>query len=65
MRGQYYGFEKKPIPEHPTKEEALIALSMLTGNLRYEYIDYNYQIVKRYILSLEFVEEGDPLNANR
>lgn len=59
MCGQYYGVEKDPIPEHPTKKQALDAISALAGNLRYEYITYFYQIAKNYINSSKEYKEND------
>ena len=59
MCGQYYGIEKDPIPEHPTKKQALEAASALTGNLRYEYITYYHQIVKNYINYSQEYKEDD------
>ena len=53
MCGQYWGIEKPPIPERPTKDQALNALSALRGQIRYEYILYYHEIVKRFIDNCE------------
>jgi|GEM_PF-6480213 hypothetical protein len=54
----YYGVALDPVPDHPTKEQALEAISALSsGSLRYEYISYYYQIAKNYIKSSQAYKE--------
>lgn len=48
-QGQYYGVERDPIPDHPTKKQALDALSMLSFDIRWESKDYYSKIVRRFI----------------
>ena len=46
----YSGIERDPIPEHPSKEQAYKALSVLrSNNLRSDAISYYYEMLKRYI----------------
>jgi len=53
MSTQYSGFKLDPVPEQPTKKQALDALDALGPNLRYEYVSYYKQIVRHFINSIK------------
>jgi hypothetical protein len=54
----YSGIERKPVPEHPTKEQALYAIGMLSsGSLRNEAREYYSKIAKNYIESSQYKDD--------
>ena len=47
-QGQYSGVQLDPIPDHPTKEQALDSLHLITC-VRPEYVKYHYDLIKRFL----------------